>query len=211
MAKTKLTEYEHAEKVLNELQAKRDAVTASSQNDEAEMGDVAYAAHTGDQKAAAKLETLRERALRRDLEVRNLDSAIEEAKRRVAAAQEAECRAEERRVALEVRSLIGSLRDAGKVCDEALQTFAAASDAMREIVAKINALGFNHPTAMQLQSLGERAVRTMLVQSAFARAFEHIAPRERQNFNHFTSRWCVSLEREIAQRLGEHKQKEDAA
>jgi hypothetical protein len=51
----------------------------------------------------------------------------------------------------------------------------------------------------------------MLVQSAFARAFEHIAPRERQNFNDFTSRWCVSLEREIAARLGETKQTEKVA
>src|SRR5262249_53427800 len=160
-----------------------------------------YAAHTGDQKAEARLETLRSRAIRRDLEVKNLESAIAEAKRRLAEAQDAEAKAEQRRIALEVRGLVGSLRDAGKVCDESLQTFAAASDAMREIVAKINTLGFNHPSAMQLQSLGERAVRTMLVQSAFARAFEHIPPRERQNFADFSARWAESLEREISLRL----------
>src|SRR5262249_34843758 len=81
-------------------------------------------------------------------------------------------------------------------------------DAMGEIVAKINALGFNHPSAQHLQSLGERAIRSMLVQSIFARSFEHIAPRERQNFNEFVGRWAESLEREIAARLGETKQKE---
>ena len=72
---TKLNAVENAQKTLHELEAKRDAVTASRQNDERELEAVAFAAHTGDQKAAAKLETLKERALRRDLELKSVDAA----------------------------------------------------------------------------------------------------------------------------------------
>ena len=111
---------------------------------------------------------------------------------------------------MEVRGLLKSLRDAGAVCDEALATFATGSNAMKEIIQRMNALGFNHPSGTQFVSLGERAVRTTLVHTAFARAFEAIPPRERQNFNDFTSRWAESLEREIAARLGETKQTEAA-
>ena len=120
-------------------------------------------------------------------------------------------RQSKRRVALEVRGLLKSLRDAGTVCDEALETFAAGSNAMKEIIQRMNGLGFHHPSGTQYVSLGERAVRGMLVNSPFARAFETIAPRERQNFNDFTGRWCVSLEREIAQRLGESKTEREVA
>jgi len=193
-----------AQKVIDDLEAKKSELAAARANDESGMEAVAYAAHTGDQKAQAKLETLRERALRRDLEMRNLGSAIAEALRRLAIAQDAEAKDEQRRVALEVRGLLKSLRDAGTVCDEALSTFADGANAMKEIIQQINALGFHHPSGTQFVSLGERAVRTMLVNTAFARAFEAIPPRERQHFAEFTYRWAESLDREIT------KQKEVA-
>ena len=129
----------------------------------------------------------------------------------LAEAKQREAEADQRRVALEVRGLLASLRDAGAVCDNALAEFTAGSDAMRQIIQRINALGFNHPTGMQYMSLGERAVRTALVQTAFARAFEAIPPSERQQFNDFVGRWCASLEREIATRLGETKNQKEVA
>jgi hypothetical protein len=214
MAKVKVNvenPIEAAQKVLADLVAKRDATAQARAADEAAMADVAFEAHTGNEKAAAKLEVLKERVLRKDLELRSIDSAVQLAKEKIALAQAEEARADQRRVALEVRGLIGSLRDAGTVCDEALATFAASSNVMKGIIQKINALGFTHPTGTIYMSLGERAVRGTLVNTPFQRGFESIAPRERQNFNDFVGRWCVSLEREIAQRLGETKQTEKVA
>src|SRR5262249_6636916 len=85
-----------------------------------ELSEIAYAAHTGEQKAQAKLEALKDRALRRDLEMKALASAIAESKRRVAAAQDAEARAEERRVAEELQELAQMMREAGKKADTGL-------------------------------------------------------------------------------------------
>src|SRR5262249_41453638 len=202
---------EMAERVIAELEAKRAALVAARADDDRQMGSVSYRAHAhGDPEANDQLNGFVENTLRHEQQIKSIDAALVVAKQEHAAAVANAQAADTRRVAKEVRGLLKSLREAGSICDEALSTFAGGSEAMGEIVAKMNALGFNHPSAQHLQSLGERAIRSMLVQSIFARSFETIAPRERQNFNEFVSRWCVSLEREIAARLGEAKQTEAA-
>src|SRR5262249_1793265 len=120
---TKLSELENAAKVLNELEAKQTELVASCANDAAAMADASYEAFTGNEKAAARLEALRERAIRSELEAKNLASAIAEAKRRVIAAQGAEAQAEEARVAGELAELATMLREAGNKCDRALRQF----------------------------------------------------------------------------------------
>ena len=203
---------EAAERILAELHAQQDKTVKAREADDRELGSVSYAAlAAGDKDAAEKLERVKDRALRRDLEIKAIRSAIAQAQHNLAEARAVAAAADQRRVALEVRGLIKSLRDAGTVCDEALATFAASSNVMKGIIQKINALGFTHPSATQYMSLGERAVRGMLVNTPFQRGFESIAPRERQNFNDFTSRWCESLEREIAIRLGESKTEREVA
>src|SRR5262249_31505040 len=117
-----------AQKVIDDLEAKKSALALARANDESGMAAIAYEAHTGDQKAQAKLETLRERALRRDLEMRNLESALTEAKRRLVAAQEAEREAEEARVAGELAELAQMMREAGAKCDRALKLLAESSN-----------------------------------------------------------------------------------
>ena len=178
---------ETAERSIRALQEKHDRVSAARAEDDREMGHISLAAHSGDAQASKKLDTVVERMLRRDLEIKSITSAIVVAQHNLAEAKADEAAADQKRIALEVRGLIKSLRDAGTVCDEALATFTARSDAMRQIIAKMNALGFNHPSANQLMSLGERAVRTALVQTAFARAFESIPPSER--WNRRKARW----------------------
>src|SRR5262249_6982205 len=160
-------------------------------NDEATMAAVSYEAHTGNEKAAAKLETLRDRAIRRDVEARNLDSAITEAKRRVADAQTAEAMAEAAKVAAELAELAQLLREAGAKADKGLAMMIEGSNDLRKVVQAINARGLGSPSAQQLQSLGSRAILGAIVNSPFAKAFEHISPRERQSFASFASQWAT--------------------
>src|SRR5262249_16476161 len=167
----------NAQKILHELEAKQAELTASRANDEAAMAAVSYQAHTGNcPKSAAELQTLRERAVRGDVEARNLDSAIEEAKRRVSAAQEAEARAEELRVAEELLELSQMMREAGKKCDAALRMLAEGSSELRKIVQATNQRGLGNPSAAQLQALGSRAILGMIINSPYAKDFPHISP-----------------------------------
>jgi len=212
MAKTatKLSPREHAEQTLHELEAKQAELAASRENDEAEMASVSYAAHTGDQKAEARLETLRSRAIRRDLEAKNLASAIEEAKRRVTAAKDAEGRAEEQRVAEELLELSQMMREAGKKCDKALKLLAEGSNELRKVVQATNQRGMGNPSAQQLQSLGSRAILGTIINSPYAKDFPHIAPAERKNFATFTEAWASMVERAVSAKLQTNKQEEVA-
>jgi len=210
MAK-KQSEIENAQTILNALTAKQADLAEARASDEATMASVSYDAHTGNQKSAPQLETLRDGAVRRDVEARNLDSAIEEAKRRLTAAQEAERQAEEARVASELQELASLMREVGAKCDRALKQFAEGSDELRKIIAATNQRGLGNPSAQQLQSLGERAIRGVLVNTPYAKAFEHLAPRERQDFALFTAAWASAIERFASQKLIKGGGKENAA
>ena len=202
---------EHAEKVLHDLEAKQADLAASRASDESEMASVSYEAHTGNEKAAAKLEALRERALRRDLELKNIASAIQVAKERVALAQAEEAKAEQRRVAMEIQRLTKELREAGKLADEGLAMFLDATNAMHHIVSRFSTFGLGNPSAIQFVSLGERATRTVLMETAFKRAFEVLPPGQRQSFASFTAEWAVMLDKATSAKLEQTKQKEAAA
>src|SRR5215471_6414995 len=166
------------------------------------MASVSYSAHTGDERAAAKLETLRDRAIRRDVDARNLASAIDEAKRRVVAAKAFEAQAEETRIAGELQELAGLMREVGAKADRALKTLIEASVDLKKVIVATNQRGLANPSATQLQALGRRAILGELVGSPFAKEFEHIAPRERQNFAAFTGAWANAIERAANTKLG---------
>jgi hypothetical protein len=194
MSKTKI---EKATETLAKLEAKQVEFTASAAADERELSEIAYAAHTGEQKAQAKLEALKDRALRRDLEMKALASAIAESKRRVAAAQEAEAMAEAARVAEELAELADLMREAGAKADKGLAMMIEGSNDLRKVVQAINARGLGSPSAQQLQSLGSRAILGAIVNSPFAKSFEHLAPRERQSFKSFAHQWAEMIERHV--------------
>lgn len=199
---TKKVNVTDAQKILEQLEARKAELIAARASDETDMAAVSYEAHTGDQKSAAKLETLQERAIKRDVEAKNLDSAIAEAKRRVAAARDAERQAGEARVASELAELAQMMREAGAKCDKALKLLAEGSDELRKIVQAINARGRGNPSASQLQALGSRAILGMIINSPYAKDFQHISPAERKNFATFTEAWASMVERAVNQKLG---------
>src|SRR5262249_15761010 len=141
-----------------------------------------------------------DRAIRRDVEARNLDCAVAEAKRRVAAAQDAEARAEEHRVAEELLELSTMKREAGAKADRALKMFVEASNDLKKIVQATNQRGLNNPNSQQLQSLGSRAILGELVNTPYAKSFEHVAPRERQNLALVSAAWASAIDRFASQK-----------
>lgn|SRR5262245_31154224 len=190
-----------AQKVVDALEARKAELAKASASDETEMAAVAYAAHTGDEKSAAKLETLRDRAIRRDVEARNLDSAIAEAWRRLAVAQDAEARAEEARIAAELVELAQIMRESGVKADRGLKLMIEGANELKRIIQAMQERGLNNPSAAQLQALGSRAIKGAIVDSPFAKDFEHISPRERQSFAAFTSGWASAIERNVSTKL----------
>jgi len=191
-----------AQKIVDDLEAKAAELAASSAADQRELEAISFEAHASeDQKALARLETIKSRVVKREVDARSIDSAITEAKRRVVSAQDAERQAEEARVASELQELAQMMREVGAKCDHALKQFVEASNDLRKIIGATNQRGLGNPSAQQLQSLGERAIRGALVNTPYAKAFEHLAPRERQDFALFTGSWASAIERFASQKL----------
>jgi len=212
---TKLNAVENAQKTLHELEAKRDAVAAFSQNDERELEAVAFAAHTGDQKASAKLETLKDRALRRDLELKSIDAAIAVAKQNVEAAKADEVAAEQKRIAAEARLIIDRVDSLFASADKHLALALDALKAADGRIEELHARGFAFPTAIQVRTSALFALQTyfMALPKYWFNELSHgglrfLAPHERRSFQQFWSQMATSIGREIAQRLGEVKQKD---
>src|SRR5262249_12230119 len=162
---------------------------------EAAMAETAYEANVGNEKAAARLESLQERTLRRDLEYKNLATAIQVAREKVALAQAAEAQAGEMKVAEELLELSTMMREAGNKCDRALKLLAEGSDELRKIVQATNQRGLGNPSAQQLQSLGSRAILATIIGGPYAKDFPHVSPAERKSFVVFTEAWAQMIER----------------
>jgi len=200
---TNETAIQTAERILVELQAKQDKTVKAREADDRELGAVSYSAlAAGDKDAAAKLESVKERALRRDLEIKAIRSAIAQAQNNLAEAKDDAAKAEERRVAGELQELAEMMREAGKKCDRGLAMMIEGSNDLRKIVQATNQRGLGNPSAQQLQSLGSRAVLGALVNSPFAKSFEHLAPRERQSFLAVTEAWAGMVEKFTSHKLG---------
>src|SRR5262245_31617681 len=206
---------EIAERTLAELQAKREALAAARASDEADTGAIAYAANTGDERAAAKLETLQARAIKHDVEARNLDSAIAEARRRVAAAQEAEAAAETKQSAEQARVVVERIDELFASADIHFKQAMDALEAAEARIEEVHRLGFTYPTAVQLRANIIFALQTCMVRlpkymwDELARGgLRYPSPAQRRTFSQFWSQMSASLGREIASRLGE---KQDAA
>jgi hypothetical protein len=110
-------------------------------------------------------------------------------------------------VAEEVAEIAGIIREEGAKADKALAQFIAAAKNVKKCIVGLQQRGLGSPNSAQLQALGRRAILGALVDSPFAKEFEHVAPRERQNFAQFTSSWAAAIENAV----GAKTKKEAAA
>jgi hypothetical protein len=214
---TKLSAVENAQKTLHELEAKRAAAAASRENDERELEAVAFAAHTGDQKALARLETIKSRAVNRQADMKSLDAAIAVAKQNVEAAKAAELAAEQKRIAEEARLIIDRVDSLFASADKHLALALDALKAADGRIEELHAKGFAFPTAIQVRTSALFALQTyfMALPKYWWNELSHggvrfLAPHERRSFQQFWAQMAKSIGREIAARLGETKQKEVA-
>jgi hypothetical protein len=212
-ATTKLVE--NAQKILDKLQSKYREATAAGAADKAEMESVSFLAHTGDEKAAAKLETLKDRALRRNFELESIQSALAVAQQKLADAQQAESQAQARKIAKEILNradrlvaLAQTVDDANRVRVEALRGIVDELTEMRSLAA---GAGVFVPSHDQFTALGSRAEHTAGMQTPFAREIaEHLAPNHRRDHMSYVAGWRDAIAKSAAALVGEDKPKQQA-
>jgi uncharacterized phage infection (PIP) family protein YhgE len=209
----KLTPVECVEKTLAQLSDKKDRASKRIEQIAADRQSIGYAAHAeNDQKAIKRLEQLAHDEAGISGELQSIEGAITEARKRLAAAQQAAVNEAARANAVEIRKLLTEFATAAEDMDEALADFATSSHELRDVVNKLHGLGCPSPNHNQVESLGTRAVLTAISQSIFKRAVETLPPGERRAFVPMVATWCESIERnQIAPLLGESEQTKEKA
>ena len=206
-----------AQKLVDQLAAKAAELATQASSDQREMESIALAAHTGCEKSRAKLETIRERELRRQLDLTGIDAAIKEAQRNVESAKAAEAAAEQKRIAEEVRLIVDRIDSLFASADLHFKQAMDALVAADKRIAELHQLGFQYPTSVQLRANIMYALETCLMAlpkylcDELARSgVRFLAPHQRRTFSQFWSQMSANLGREIANRLGEKPNKEVA-
>jgi hypothetical protein len=204
-----MTKVEKAQAVLADLQAKREALIARGHELDERRQEVAFAAHTGSKAERAKLDEVNSESITFEYDLKALDAAIAEATKRLAAADAAEAQAKERDDARKLREVVDRFVAHAVAVDKAFQTIVRQTNSLEKVLREIHILGCPFPSSAQLDSLGARALGTAIMQTPFRKAFEHLAPSERQHFPQLVRQWADRVEHNfIKPRLGE---REDAA
>ena len=115
-----MSDVDQAEKTLDTLRAKREALVAHGVELGEESAKISFAAHTGDTGARQRLNKLNAEIALHESELRSIDAAIAEATKRVAAADAAEAQAANRVRAEEARKTIAELAEVFAYVDKHL-------------------------------------------------------------------------------------------
>src|SRR5262245_2395004 len=209
---------ESAEKTLANLIAKRDRLASVRAADDAELAAVVFHAHTGDKDAAERLDAIRERAAKREIDIKSIDAAIAVAQQNVESAKANEAAAEQKRLAGEARVIVDRI---DSLFASAHTHFKQAFDALKAADARIeelHGLGFAFPTAVQTRANIIYALETCLMslpkylwQELSRGGMRFLAPNQRRTFSQFWAQMSASIGREIATRLGETKHEKEVA
>jgi hypothetical protein len=192
------------EQVLRDLEEKRTRLQERRTKIESETCHHAYAAHArGDLKAIEAIDDIAERIRRTDFDLKTVNLAINEAQERLDEAQAAEAAKADKAAALALREEVQEFCQIGMRMDKALADFIEASAEWRESLIRMHAKGSSFPSDTQIEVLGYAVLQTVLRQTLWARRFEAIAPNQRRNFTGLCMGWHETIERGIAQRLGE--------
>ncbi len=154
---------------------------------------LSFDANTGDAAAAKALDEANKATATLGLETENLVSAIDEAKRRLAAAERVEEMVAMRDRATEAQVLGEMLIERARKIDAALEIVAAELLGFVADITALNRLGASNPRAEQFTALGERALATALMPTPLK--VRHLGHGEKRTFSELAKGWRDSVER----------------
>jgi len=202
-----MNDINQAEKILCELQGKREAAVAHGHSLGEERTQLAFGAHAlGDTKARKRLDEINRESALHDAELRSLDCAIAEATTRVNRAQQAEVSKAAAAKADEARKLTAELAEVFPYVDRKLAEAANGLIAIEKGFAQLRALGIG-PGDVQVRLNVTRALETW-AQRGLSRSwfdhlrdgFKYLAPHERRTFSEYWRAVEASLQNAIGQR-----------
>jgi DNA repair exonuclease SbcCD ATPase subunit len=190
-----LTSTEQARATVAQLEEKLADASARAVELQTERRKLSFDANTGDDSARKRLDKLNAQSATIDLEIENMRSAIEEARRRLADAQRAEGVALLAKNAAEATKLADAIAEHGQRADAAFATAAAELEALKTKIDELHRLGVTYPRAEQFAVLGGLALMTAVTTLPLKVDRSHLAPRERQTFTELSATWRTQVMR----------------
>ena len=162
-----------------------------------------------DQKSRKKLDALNSESITLAGDTEALQAALTEANKRLLAAQNAKSVEEDRADAMEARRIFHEeLAENGKRLDEAMQILVAESHKQVELFRPLRVLGVEAPNERLTSVRSGLALSTAIMGTPWQKQIEskYLSPGEKTTFEKIHSEWAVSIQRQIARRLGEDQQ-----
>ena len=180
---------EAARQIVAELEGKLAAGEARAVDLQTERRRLSFDANTGDGAAEKRLKALNTEAAHINLDIENVRSAIDEAKRRLTAAERDEAMAASVENAEAALVIDDRLLERATKIDAALATAREEMLAYKRDVDALHLTGCAAPTAQQFLTFGGLAVTAFTMQLPVKVDRDFLAPRERRTFTELTSSW----------------------
>ncbi len=159
------------------------------------VSEISFDANTGDAAARKALDKANAATTTVSLEIENLRSAIEEAKRRLAEAERAEEHAALAANGDKARVIGDSLLERSEKIDRAFVYIRAELEGFKTDLDELHSLGLANPRAEQFKVLGGLALSTALMGLPLKSERDHLAPKERRSFTDLAAGWRTSIHR----------------
>jgi hypothetical protein len=180
-----MSEVEHAEKIVIELEEKRECPFSRTKLLSKQRQEVSYAAHTGDKTARARLNQINVEASTHSHEIESVEAALEEARARLNAAKGIEARAADKANALKLRTANAEFKELGDDADDALWDFVQAVNKILTKRNELEALGATAPTSEQVRVNVTNAIKAKIQElpSSWVRDFDFplLAPNQKKD------------------------------
>jgi hypothetical protein len=189
-----------AQAVVTDLEAKRAAAVKHGTELADERANVALAAHTGDEKAAKRLQEIHQAIAMHGSELASLDAALRAAGTKVEVAQAAVARATERLHILDLKKQNDEVRKLGPWLDEAVADYVGG---LRGLL-KVTSLGLPHPSNGQQVLMLYRCLLVALRGTPWEREFGVADSNDKKTFGSHAAiidQWCNSNARDFEHRL----------
>jgi hypothetical protein len=206
-----MTEVEKCETIITELERKRAACMQRGTELAAERDGIALAACTGDAKSVKRLAEIHAAIAVQSSELATFDAAKKAAGEKLVVAQRAAAQEEDRKAARRLRTVAQRMKQRGKNLDAALAIVIDELVGLKTDVDEIHRFcGLQFPSHQQRDVFSYHALLTALKRTSFDRRFEPISSVNHITFRALTANWGVTLEKNVAARLGDSDHTEAA-
>ncbi|SFK83497.1 hypothetical protein [Methylocapsa palsarum] len=188
-----------ARAALASLNGKLEAARKKASSIDVEIVGVSFAAHCDDAGARKTLDALNAKASSASLEIRSLEAAVSEAKRRVDLATAADADAADCEKARQALALLNDFAKRGDELQRALERFVAKYNDLAGDFRQLEKLGYA-PTSYPLIKVNmAAATKTALMHTDVSVA--HLAPHARRDFQSVIDGWASHVRARASARL----------